>query len=335
MRSARERNRKALGLLLGASLLLAGSAGADEAGDAAHERGRAIYNFHCYFCHGYSGDARTLAASFVTPKPRDFTATDPATLSREAMVDAMQRGRPGTAMKPFTDRLNGTEIGEVVDFVRREFMTDGLENTRYHTVANGWPNHERYALAYPFATGELPIDESWQPVTEEQAAGRRLFMASCVTCHDHGRVEESGPVWDLRPLSYPRAGYSHRPEDRIDATTSASPYALHDIPPGLPDLDPLARRGESLFQENCAFCHGGDGTGKNWIGSFLEPHPRDLTDPLAMRGMTAARLRRTIEEGLPGTSMPAWRSVFSDGEIDAVIRYVDRAFHPVEGIERE
>ena len=22
-----------------------------------------------------------------------------------------------------------------------------------------------------------------------------------------------------------------------------------------------------------------DGTGKNWIGAFLEPHPRDLTDP--------------------------------------------------------
>ena len=25
--------------------------------------GRAIYNFRCYFCHGYSGNARTVAAS--------------------------------------------------------------------------------------------------------------------------------------------------------------------------------------------------------------------------------------------------------------------------------
>ena len=30
-----------------------------------HERGRAIYNFRCYFCHGYSGDARTLAATYL------------------------------------------------------------------------------------------------------------------------------------------------------------------------------------------------------------------------------------------------------------------------------
>ena len=38
-----------------------------------HEAGRRVYNFRCYFCHGYSGDARTLAASMVQPAPRDFT----------------------------------------------------------------------------------------------------------------------------------------------------------------------------------------------------------------------------------------------------------------------
>ena len=28
---------------------------------AENEHGRAVYNFRCYFCHGYSGNARTLA----------------------------------------------------------------------------------------------------------------------------------------------------------------------------------------------------------------------------------------------------------------------------------
>lgn len=323
-------------LLSGAAMLTATMPVAAESDPAAaaHERGRDIYNFHCYFCHGYSGDAKTLTATYIEPKPRDFTRTAPDSLSREAMVDALTRGRPGTAMKPFTDRLDAGEIADVVDFVRREFMTERLENTRYHTVENGWPDHERYALAYPFAKGELPIEETWQPETADQAAGRRLFLAACVTCHDHGHVPDDGPVWDLRPLSYPRAGYSHRPEERIDATTSASPYAIHEIPPEIGDADPDTRRGEALFQENCAFCHGGDGTGKNWIGSFLEPHPRDLTDPQAMAGMTAERLRRTIEVGLPGTSMPAWRSVLTDEEIGQLIRYIDRAFHPVDGVDR-
>ena len=55
-------------------------------------------------------------------------------------------------------------------------------------------------------------------------------------------------------------------------------------------------RGQALFQENCAFCHAADGTGRNWIGSFLQPHPRDLTAPAFMRSMTASRLAGVIRE---------------------------------------
>ena len=42
--------------------------------------------------------------------------------------------------------------------------------------------------------------------------------------------------------------------------------------------------------------------------------------------MPAARLRQTIREGLPGTSMPAWRDVLERAEVDAVVAYVTRAF---------
>jgi cytochrome c oxidase cbb3-type subunit 3 len=90
----------------------------------------------------------------------------------------------------------------------------------------------------------------------------------------------------------------------------------------------MEQQGEALFQANCSFCHAADGTARNWIGSFMEPHPRDLTSPAAMSGMTQDRLRTVIHEGLPGTSMPAWKSVLSDPEIEAVIAYVGRAFHP-------
>ena len=46
--------------------LLAGAAGASN----RHEAGRAIYNYRCYFCHGYSGDARTLADDPRVPGAR-------------------------------------------------------------------------------------------------------------------------------------------------------------------------------------------------------------------------------------------------------------------------
>ncbi len=294
-----------------------------------HERGRAIYNFRCYYCHGYSGDARTLASTFLTPAPRDFTASDPARLTRQDMLAALRQGRPGTAMAAFAGILSEAEMQAVVDFVRQEFMVRKAVNTRYHTPENGWPDHERYRDAFPFATGAIGLDVAWDRLTAGQQRGKRLYLASCVSCHDRGRPVADPVVWDARPLSYPRNNYQPGTSGPPDAISSASPYGLHDIPPKLAALSAQELLGERLFQANCAFCHAADGTGKNWIGSFMEPHPRNLTDPQFMGGMTRARLRTVIRDGLPDTSMPAWGSVLEPPEIDAVIAYISRAFHPV------
>jgi cytochrome c oxidase cbb3-type subunit III len=115
-------------------------------------------------------------------------------------------------------------------------------------------------------------------------------------------------------------------------TRVGNSYLVHDTPPALRNPTALESRGEHLFQKNCAFCHAADGTSKGWIGSFLEPHPRDLTSAEQMRGMTKERLARSIAEGVPQTSMPAWKSVLAASDIDALIAYISRAFHPVEGV---
>ena len=43
----------------------------------------------------------------------------------------------------------------------------------------------------------------------------------------------------------------------------------------------------------------------------------------------APRLKRVIRDGLPGTTMPAWKLVLNESQINAVITYVSRAFHPL------
>ncbi len=323
--------------LLGGTLLLIGLAGVLMAvgGQAAAPdlaAGRDIYNFRCYFCHGYSGDANTLAATYLSPKPAAFTALDPSDRTRAQMIRSVSEGHPGTAMKRFAGILDTRQIAQVVDFVRDEFMRRKAPNTRYHTPENGWPDHERHREAFPFATGQIPMDGDWADLSPEQQEGKRLFLSACVSCHDRARVIDDGPVWEGRPVSYPRNQHVPGvlpPPSRLDAITSASPYLLHDVIPEIGGLNPEERRGEHLYQKNCAFCHAADGTGKNWIGSFMTPHPRDLTETRFMSGMTRVRLRRTIREGLPNTSMPAWRSVLKDDEIDAIVAYVSRAFHPL------
>lgn len=313
------------------------------------EAGRNIYNYRCYFCHGYSGNARTLAASFVSPRPTDFTVADTGRMTTEHIVSVLQKGKDGTAMKSFLGILSNAEMEQVAKFVADEFVHKKAANTRYHTPENGWPNHERYRLAFPFATGDIPLDRPWESLNEEQAQGRRLFMSSCISCHSYGHNSSNDIIWEARPLSYPRNNYTYtappppdaRPLDSkpldtkpldtkpLDGMTSASPYLMHDIPPVIANLSSLESRGKQLFENNCAFCHGADGTGKNWIGSFLEPHPRNLRDPAFMSHMTRARLTSVISKGLPGTSMPAWESVLGKTDIEAIIAYIAKAFYPL------
>jgi mono/diheme cytochrome c family protein len=74
---------------------------------------------------------------------------------------------------------------------------------------------------------------------------------------------------------------------------------------------PLAGEGQQVFEMRCSvgYCHGVDGrAGKG-------PRLRDRT-------WTRAYLYTTIERGIPGSSMPAWKGRLSEHSIDAVISYV-------------
>jgi cytochrome c oxidase cbb3-type subunit 3 len=315
-----------LALVIASAAIFAATTSGAAVDGSTHELGRKIYNYRCYFCHGYSGDAKTLASTYLKPSPRDFTGTGPDDLTRVEMIAAVTAGKPGTAMHGFSRLLNRTEISAVVDFVRDEFIVHGNTNTRYHTPENGWPDHQRYLLAFPFATGEIAIDGDSGQLTPGQIRGKRLFLTTCITCHDRHNVRDAGIIWSKQSISYPRNNYSHT---RVDALSAASVYARHDIPPPAKWLSAKAAGGRQLWQQNCAFCHAADGTGENWIGSFLEPKPRNLTEANFMSGMTEELLLERIREGIRNTSMPAWKNVLSEEQMRQIISYIDAAFHPI------
>ncbi len=224
-------------------------------------------------------------------------------------------------MRPFAGLLTEAEIQAVADYVLTAFVQGRLAaGGRYHTAANGWPDHRRrYGAAYPFVLGEIPLDRPDEALDARQRLGKRLYLEACITCHDRPRVERPGPRWAPRPVSFPRGR-----REGVDGVSGASPFARHLRPPRLEGLSPEERRGEALYQAHCAFCHAPDGTARHWIGRFLDPPPRDFTDP--EWGMGRAALERVIREGVPGTAMPAWGRVLPEADIRALVAYLDRAF---------
>ena len=322
------KNSTPRGTVFRSALIVAATALLPTPAALADADGEAIYRFYCYQCHGYAGNAQTLASANLSPAPRDFTSVTRDQLPVERIVDTVLHGRDGTAMVSFASVLGEDDARAVAEYIHRSFITEDRIDARYHSPANGWTSHERYAAAFPFIEGSIPLDTPWESLTDEQRAGRKLYESACVSCHDQPNTGAGeGPEWELRAVSYPRDHFSHRAPNP-DLVSGASPYAQHDIPPDPTGLSPEALAGQPLYQENCAFCHAADGTGRNWIGSFLEPRPRDFTDPGFRLVDDPQAMEQRVLHGIPGTSMPAWKDVLEHGEIAAIIAYVQESFRP-------
>lgn len=308
-------------------LMLASVKSIAETGDAAKmlESGRAVYRYYCYQCHGYSGNAETVASAYLNPAPRNFTATTKDALQIPEMIAAVRRGKAGTAMVAFASVLTDAEICGVVAYIRGSFMSSNPRVEQYHTEENGWPDHSRYGSAFPFVDGSIAITTAFEALTRDQQKGRNLYVSACISCHDQPSGPVTDPVWELQAASYPRKHYSHI-SGPADLVSGASPYVLHDISPRVGQLSPGETAGKQLYEENCAFCHAADGSGRNWIGSFLDPRPRDFTEQNFELLQHPKQLASVIRSGVPNSSMPAWQAVLSDAEIAQIIDYMQLAF---------
>ena len=256
-----------------------------------------------------------------------FTELSLDVLSVDDMHDVVRQGKAGTAMMAFSALLSEQDIRAVVAFVRKAFFTEvgdsrRIKNTRYHTLENGWANHEQYKIAFPFALGEISLDTKVETLTQSQKQGRQLYLSTCISCHDRAKVNEEGMIWQSYPLSWPRNNYSHKKDNNIDAMSQASPFHIHDIKIVYEPKTKIEQQGQKIFQKNCAFCHAADGTGKHWIGQFIEPPARNFTQDSIQKIFTKQTLKDRIKNGVKDTAMPAWRYVLSDAEIDSLVSFM-------------
>jgi ubiquinol-cytochrome c reductase cytochrome c subunit len=175
-----------------------------------------------------------------------------------------------------------------------------------------------------------------ETVTEDVAAGRKLFLANCSTCHGKGAegrrdapslVGVGAAAVDFQvgtgrmPLSQngPQAPKNPVRLDEKQISQLAAYVASLGPGPAVPDaasIDPAqgdASRGSLIFRTNCAMCHGAAGKGGALTRGKYAP---------SLTGSTPTHIYEALVTG--PQSMP----VFNDKTIDPqakrdVIAYLD------------
>ena len=77
-----------------------------------------------------------------------------------------------------------------------------------------------------------------------------------------------------------------------------------------------------LYMTYCSKCHGADGRGDPSSMALLQPPPRDFSGSNWRFKKDHLEISRVIQQGIPGTAMPAMGHLLSDTETSDLTDYV-------------
>ena len=316
-----------------------------------------LYIQYCSVCHGDDGDGNTHATQGLKPPPRDFTTPGIGLqLERDAMIDVVTNGKPGTAMVGWKDQLSTEEIEGLVEYIRTTFMVET-------PAERSQPGKSIYASTCSVCHGEDGAGARWgktslkpPPVnftTVDPAQGlNRERMIASVT---HGRPGTAMTAFASQltadeieaVVDYIRHAFMSR--DRPIASSPAATGAsgavlgkkLHpagitqagahgvgvDFSLPMPNkLNGDAATGKAYYLQNCTACHGIEGKGNGPRAYFIFPKPRNFLAPDNRARFNRPALFTGIKQGVRGREMPAWEKVLSEQQIADIAEYVFQTF---------
>ena len=157
---------------------------------------------------------------------------------------------------------------------------------------------------------------------------------------DHGSMEHgsmdhssspaaSGDEYRTKPGEMDHGHMDHGKSDGSIFRTQGAHDDMGMTKPENLDSKAFLARGRNIFMHMCVFCHGEDGNGGGNATEYLYPWPRDFRKGIFKFRTTPTGtlprdedLYRTIIEGVPGTSMPAWKDALTPEDTWALINHI-------------
>jgi len=273
-------------------------------------RGRKLfYAMNCYGCHKIDGMSEGTLGPDLTEAGKKFKVD----YLWESIVEP--RANLDTSFMP-DFHLNQSDVESLVIFLKSRrgvnFAETSLDRYKAH-VAN-------VAVVIP-------------PGTAGEKAGEQLLAdRACTACHKLGD-RDGGIAPDLSYEGLMRdnpwlSDHFQNPRSRIpDSIMPAFRFPAEDFQKisaylGSLKTPPPPEDGHATYTALCARCHGEKGDGNGKVAWYLDPSPRDFTKTAFMTSKPRPRFVNSIQEGVGGTSMPPWKRILKDEQINGVLDYV-------------
>jgi mono/diheme cytochrome c family protein/plastocyanin len=285
-------------------------------------------------------DLRVPEAGGFAPDAITVNAGEPVTL-RFAAMDVTH----GIAIGPGL----GVDLGQVEPGQVKDITLTFDHPGTYTYYCNTWcsPNHWRMRgtieVIDPANPDAVPPAQS-DPVIAALIAEDVVIDAQ----HDAGHGHDDDPALDIvRPLSAQHGAAlldnvsipatvsdpvwrrAHTPAQALDLLVEANPWMtqvdLIDVAAYLWTADPppdTVASAESLYNKNCAACHGQYGGGDGPAADTTAEKPVAFADPAYMFEMRSDVLYAKIRRGGMGTGMPNFGTLFTPDETWALVDYL-------------
>ncbi len=242
-----------------------------------------------------------------------------------------KQGESVEALRAYVDRYTERDVRDLVvsDYDARPRRTKDAENLIAYLQSKGTAVG---AWRKPIST-DTPIRTTAPPKWGIEA----ISFGSFQVFDDEGKPvldasgrpvrepREAAPVYDgempLRAREarvYGLAAEMMSPAEREEVRFLEEEYAVRMAAwrTANPAWNDRLARGKELYERNCTGCHGETGRGNGDAAQFMDVRPRDFTTAQFRYRSTQAGnlpldgdLYRSIYQGLPGTTMPAWREM--------------------------
>ena len=138
------------------------------------------------------------------------------------------------------------------------------------------------------------------------------IVAVCSAC---GTV---GLAWSPQAHQHPAEGgaHHHPAAAKLRNAVPVSPASI--------------AAGQTLYQKQCAGCHGDTGTGDGAMGAELNPKPSNLADADWKHGSTDGEIFTVIRDGVKSTGMKPYGRKLTAHQLWDVVNYV-RSLGPKTG----